>query len=490
MGHLQQTRIGAANSYPMTEMGSAESGLPQPAASQHDKHRRPPRYNHNGDLVAKGVHPDGESGRRGIHPWLFLKICFRSTCTASKWVNVLWPFVPAAIAIHFARPESSSWIFALNYIAMVPSANLLGFAAQEFARKLPRVFGVLIETFFGSIVEIVLFMVLLRSNGEDDRSIPIIQAAILGSILANLLLCLGSCFFLGGINRHEQEFDEAISEVGSGLLLVAAFGLSIPCAFSTAIGTSMEEALLQERVLRISRATALVLLSAFLVYVWFQVKSHHGIYDDVLEGDEAKDADRQKDLKKDKLTFTECIFALVVSLACVSLHAVFLVQQIETIVDHSGVSDMFMGLILVPLVEKFAEHLTAIDEAWDNQMNFALAHLLGSTVQTALLNSSLVVIVGWGLNKNMDLDFEIFPVILLILAVLVVGNFLRDRKSNYLEGFLLICVYCIIAVTTWYFPNTPHETGSSSHGEAQGHRIDVRAFGLHRGILSHKEYLH
>ena len=108
-------------------------------------------------------------------------------------------------------------------------------------------------------------MVLLRSNGEDDRSIPIIQAAILGSILANLLLCLGSCFFLGGINRHEQEFDEAISEVGSGLLLVAAFGLSIPCAFSTAIGTSMEEALLQERVLRISRATALVLLSAFLV---------------------------------------------------------------------------------------------------------------------------------------------------------------------------------------------------------------------------------
>ena len=103
-----------------------------------------------------------------------------------------------------------------------------------------------------------------------------------------------------------------------------------------------------------------------------------------------------------------------------------------------------MGLILVPLVEKAAEHLTAVDEAWDNQMNFALAHVLGATIQTALFNGPLAVIVGWGLGRGMDFNFETFNIVVLILAVIVVGNFLRDQKSNYLEGALCILVYMLI----------------------------------------------
>lgn len=136
------------------------------------------------------------------------------------------------------------------------------------------------------------------------------------------------------------------------------------------------------------------------------------MYDTVLEEDEAKDEDRHHDLKKDKLTLTECVIALLVALACVSLHAVFLVEEISFIVEEQHVSDTFMGLILVPLVEKFAEHLTAIDEAWDNQMNFALVHVLGATIQTALLNAPLVVIVGWGIGKEMSLNFgtRVIPV--------------------------------------------------------------------------------
>jgi Ca2+:H+ antiporter len=97
------------------------------------------------------------------------------------------------------------------------------------------------------------------------------------------------------------------------------------------------------------------------------VRTHHGLYDAVLEKDEEKDADRHKDLRKDKLTFTECIIALAVSIALVTLIAIALVEKIEYIVEFHNVSDMFMGLILVPLVEKAAEHMTAVDEAWDNQ---------------------------------------------------------------------------------------------------------------------------
>jgi Ca2+:H+ antiporter len=159
----------------------------------------------------------GESGRKGFHPSHFFRICWRSTSDASRAVNLLWPVVPAAIALRYARKDLHLAIFILNYIAMVPCANLIGFAGQELARKLPKVFGILLETTLGSLVEIILFMVLLSHN-----EFAVIQAAIMGSILATLLLCLGLCFCAGGIRHPEQEFDEVISEVGSGLLLTAS----------------------------------------------------------------------------------------------------------------------------------------------------------------------------------------------------------------------------------------------------------------------------
>jgi Ca2+:H+ antiporter len=115
---------------------------------------------------------------------------------------------------------------------MVPAANLVGFAGQEFARKLPVAIGVVVEVTLGSIVEIVLFMVLLKTGGNNN--VPVIRAAILGSILANLLLCLGFCFLVGGLKREDQVFHHAISEVGSGLMLVAGskYPTPSPCTRS------------------------------------------------------------------------------------------------------------------------------------------------------------------------------------------------------------------------------------------------------------------
>jgi Ca2+:H+ antiporter len=195
------------------------------------------------------------------------------------------------------------------------------------------------------------------------------------------------------------------------------------------------------------------------------MRSHHSIYDALFDAAEQADEDRHEDLAKDKLTFTECIIALAIALALVSLIAINLVGEIPTIVESQGVSDTFMGLILVPLVEKFAEHLTAIDEAWDNIMNLALSHVLGATIQTALFNGPLVVIVAWGLGKDMDLNFELFTIVIIILSILVVGNFLRDQKSNYLEGALAVIIYIIIAVASYYYPSLPRTVGSTTPPE-------------------------
>jgi len=127
-----------------------------------------------------------------------------------------------------------------------------------------------------------------------------------------------------------------------------------------------------------------------------------------------------------------------------------------------------MGLILVPLVEKASEHLTAMDEAYDNQMNFALSHVLGASIQTALLNTPLVVLVSWGLDggdlqRAMSLNFELFDAVVLILAIIVIGNFLRDEKSDYLEGALSVFVYVLIAVCAFFYPN-PHQGQETSSG--------------------------
>jgi Ca2+:H+ antiporter len=282
----------------------------------------------------KHIEADGESGRRGFHPLKFLTICWRSSCTASRYTNVLWPFTIAAMVLHFAFRHPSHdielWTFITAYIGMVPAANLVGFAGQELARKLPKVYGVVLETTFGSVVEIVLFMVLIKqTETEEYHPVQIIRAAILGSILANLLLCLGLCFFIGGIFHPNQSFHEAISEVGSNLMLVACLGLVIPTIFFQALSASRTEEFLAPRVLKISRITAIVLLIAFFVYLWFQVRSHHGLYEDILEEDEHKDHDRHRDLAKAKLTFTEAVVGVVIGITFVSFMAVFLVEQIE-----------------------------------------------------------------------------------------------------------------------------------------------------------------
>lgn len=218
---------------------------------------------------------------------------------------------------------------------------------------------------------------------------------------------------------------------------------------------------------KISQIISILLILAYLVYVYFQVRTHHGIYDAIFEHDEHRDEDKHEDAAKEKLTMTECIIALVIAVALVSIIAYTLVHEIEFVIEERNVSDAFMGLILVPLVEKFAEHLTAIDEAWDNQMNFALSHVLGATLQTALFNAPLTVIVSWGIHSKqgyLDLNFDVFNLVMLILSILTVGRFLQDQKSNYLEGSLLVILYIAIAVSAWYTPN-PHEAAEAGGGE-------------------------
>lgn len=319
-----------------------------------------------------------------------------------------------------------------------------------------------------------------QTEEGSTEYINILQAAIIGSIITNLLLCLGFCFFVGGIKNKDQKFHEVISETGSGLLLVAAFGVLVPSAFFTTLSGATREyggqnaeggestftlATLNDHTLGISHGTSIILIIAFLLFIVYSAVSSHSVFDEILAKDEEQDNDRARDAAKKKFTMTECIVMLTISIALVALIAIYLVEQIHFIVEDGGVPDAFLGFILVPLVEKLAEHVTSIDEAYDNQINFALYHCIGPSIQTLLFNGPLAVIVSWGLGTGMDLNFEIFHIVILVMSVLVVGNFLRDGSSNYLEGALLIIVYTIIALSMWYYPNP---SIASTNGLAAG----------------------
>ncbi len=237
-------------------------------------------------------------------------------------------------------------------------------------------------------------------------------------------------------------------------MCLSGFGLIIPAAFFAAVKSAgnTEPDIIADKVLNVSRITSCLLIISYIVYIYFQIRTHESIYDAIFEEEENQEHEDERE-EKEKLTFTECVLALMIAITIVTIIAINLVEHIEFIVREWGVSDSFIGLILVPVVEKFAEHLGAIDEAWDNQMNMALAHVLGATIQTSLFNGPLVVLVGWVINKRMDLNFDLFNIISLILGILVVGNFLRDSKSNYLEGSLCVIVYVNIAVAALFYPN-------------------------------------
>jgi Ca2+:H+ antiporter len=224
-------------------------------------------------------------------------------------------------------------------------------------------------------------------------------------------------------------------------------GLMIPGAFHA---THQQQTAASGHVLIISRITSIFLMIAWCFYVYFQMRSHHTLYEVLLEHEEEIVSHQAPAHREEKLCFAECLVSLAIVLTLVTMLAINLVEGIPYIVEERGVSESFLGLILVPIVEKAAEHITAVEDACNNHMTGAMFHCLGSTIQTALFNTPLVVLVGWAAGIPLDLEFELFNMIVLVLSILVVGSFTRDLKSNWLEGSLCLIVYMLIAIGSYF----------------------------------------
>ncbi|KAJ5375239.1 Sodium/calcium exchanger membrane region [Penicillium concentricum] len=370
----------------------------------------------------------------------------------NSWINVLLVAAPVGIAL-YAVGANPIAVFVVNFIAIIPLAAMLSFATEEIALRTGETIGGLLNASFGNAVELIVAIIALVQGKT-----PIVQTSLIGSILSNLLLVMGMCFFLGGIPRVEQNFNVTVAQTAA-----------IENGDSTAA---------------LSRGTSVLLLIVYGCYLFFQLKSHADMYNrpsekverrhaKVGEGDASRgiaqigkmtavplvgqnadhmQMDDHDDTEEPQLSIVSAILTLIISTAFVATCAEFMVESIDALTATGNIGETFVGLILLPIVGNAAEHATAVTVACKDKMDLAIGVAVGSSMQIALLVLPLIVVLGWIIgDEDMTLNFDGFQVIVLFMSVLLVNYLIGDGKSHWLEGVLLMMMYLIIALAAWFF---------------------------------------
>jgi len=318
-----------------------------------------------------------------------------------------------------------------------------------------------------------------------------VQTSLIGSILSNLLLVLGMCFLAGGVNRREQFFNTTVAQTAASLLALAVGSLIIPTIFSLTPGIKENSS---ESVPPLSHGVSVILLVVYICYLFFQLKTHSAVFSEesqkvpkkpifkkrsqdmsVASGvaragagsagvrdedgnlssmmmnpnthNQSEDDEEEEELPQ--LSTIVAFATLTICTVIIAFCAEGMVGGIEAI-TAAGVTEEFVGLILLPIVGNACEHATAVTVAIKDKMDLAIGVAIGSSMQVALFLIPLLVIIGWGMgNQDMNLSFDEFQIAVLFISVLLVNYLIGDGKSHWLEGMLLICLYFIIAVCAW-----------------------------------------
>ncbi|KAK6536179.1 hypothetical protein TWF281_000425 [Arthrobotrys megalospora] len=370
----------------------------------------------------------------------------------SNYVNVLLVFVPLGIVAGVFEWAPIT-VFTLNFLAIVPLAALLSYATEEISLYVGQTLGGLLNATFGNAVELIVSIVALQKN-----EIRIVQASMLGSILSNILLVLGCCFLFGGIKYKEQTFNSTVASTMSSLMAVAAGSLIIPAALYNSFNNNIDPISNPEQyashnssILLLSRGTSVVLLILYILYLFFQLKTHTELF--------ADEQDEEEEPETPTLSVWSAGLVLVIVTLMVAICAEYLVDSIDSIVATTNISKTFIGLILLPIVGNAAEHVTAVVVATKNKMDLAIGVAIGSSLQIAILVTPFLVILGWIMGREMSLFFQTFETTVFFVSVLITNYLIQDGKSNYLEGAMLLGIYFIIGLSFYVYPDNEQGKG-------------------------------
>ena len=347
-------------------------------------------------------------------------------------------FVP--LAIWAERAELNALIvFAVSAIAIIPLAMWLSTATEEVAVVTGPSIGGLLNAVFGNATELIIAVVALKAG-----LVGVVKASITGSLLANLLLVMGLSMFIGGIRYKEQEFASIIARINGSTMTLAVTALVLPALL---IKTS--DMVAPETIEHLSLTVAIVLLVVYVLTLIFSLKTHSYLYD---VGVEDLEIDPEAADHAEKPNLWLWVGVLLVSTLGVAFISEIFVAALEEATTSLGFTELFSGVILVPLVGGAAEYLTAVRVAYKNNMDLAVSISMGSSLLVALLIVPVLVLVGQFLGQPMDLNFNLFEVVAVIIAVALVNLISLDGRSNWLEGVLLLATFVILGTAFYFHP--------------------------------------
>ena len=355
-----------------------------------------------------------------------------------KWLNVLLVFLPIAAFLEFTG-GNPTLIFVSAALAILPLAGIMGQATEQLAVRSGSAIGGLLNATFGNATELIIAFFALQAG-----KLEVVKASLIGSILGNLLLVMGLAVLVGGLKYKEQRFNLKSMGTISSLLTISLIALSIPTIFDYAARAVAPEAAALLDV-NLSDAAAVVLIVMYVCYLLFTLRTHK----DILSTHDDEDAEENPG----KLwSVPLSVGVLAASTVAVAFMSEFLVGTLEAATASLGLTEFFVGLILIPIIGNAAEHAAAVMFALRNKMNLSMTISLGSTVQVALLVAPLLVLAGLLVGQPMNLVVTPLELIAIVAAVLIANSVVRDGESNWLEGVLLLGVYVILAFAVFFYP--------------------------------------
>ncbi|MEM9768537.1 MAG: calcium/proton exchanger [Cyanobacteria bacterium P01_D01_bin.71] len=353
-------------------------------------------------------------------------------------------FVPVSLAAYWF-----DWgdlvVFITAGLAIIPLAGWMGSSTEEIAVVLGPSWGGLLNATFGNATELIIALIAL-----NEGLIGVVKSSIVGSIISNLLLVLGLAMLLGGIKYKEQDFQPVIARVNASAMNLAVIAILLP----TAVGFTANN-VAKPTLQNLSDAVAIILIAVYGLTLLFSMKTHTYLYDAGTFGEESSaDVDEQTPSADSESApnLKLWIPVLLGATVTVAAESELLVNTLETATEQIGLSPLFTGVIVLPIIGNAAEHATAVTVAMKDKMELAVSVAVGSSLQIALFVAPVLVLAGWLWDKPMNLSFDALELLAVAVAVLITNSISSDGRSNWLEGTMLLATYAILGLAFYFHP--------------------------------------
>jgi Ca2+:H+ antiporter len=371
-------------------------------------------------------------GRPRLSPRFFLG--------ADGWPYLLVPLIPLAVALEIGH-ASATVIFATSALGIIPTAALMGRATEELAARSGPGIGGLLNVTFGNAPELIIALFALNEGLQE-----VVKASIIGSILGNILLVLGAAMLVGGLGRDKQTFNPTAAGAQATMLLLAATAMVMPAIFELVQGTGLppigaEAVEYDSTVEHLSLAVAIVLILSYVAGLVFSLRTHKDIFNPPYEEEHDTWG----------WSVRTSVIALAVAGVLVGLMSEVLVGSISEASESIGLSEFFIGIIVVAVVGNAAEHWVAVLVARKNKMDLAVNISIGSSAQIALFVAPVLVIASFLIGVGpMPLVFNGFELGAVLFAILIAQYVTHDGESNWFEGVQLLALYLILGLAFYY----------------------------------------